>query len=216
VEAVRMVEDLLSDIKDISFINDCIQLSLRTCIPAMGGSLCQFKIDCIKESSTVEHRVTIKLVAENMTLQDAELVPNDVPIDDIVHAAKTISDSVTPVAISKLRGQLDFLVKEIQFRIYCHNIRLAVLECDAKVSRNSFQYSERDQVITVHVFGGIKAFIKIPQNWPVSTSPLKLISMKPLDESAGDISLVMLCKAMEILNTVELSRRQNLLLFIDA
>ncbi|GLJ45734.1 hypothetical protein SUGI_0962480 [Cryptomeria japonica] len=216
IEAIRMVEDLLCDIKDISFVNGCIQLSLKTCIPALGGSLCQFKFDCIKESFAVDHRLLIKTVAENMTLQDAELIPNDVPIDDIVNAAKVRSDPVTAIALAEFRGRFEFLVKEIQFRIYCHNIRLALLEHDAKLSRNSFSYSERDQVITVHVFGGIKAFIKVANSWPVSTSPLKLISLKPLDESAGDISFSMLCKAMEISNSLDMSRRQSLLLFIDA
>lgn len=68
-----MIEDLLCDIKDISFMDSCIQLSLKTCIPAMGGSLCQFKFDYIKEASTINHRLLIKTVAENMTLQDAEV-----------------------------------------------------------------------------------------------------------------------------------------------
>lgn len=216
IDATRVVEDLLCEMKDISFNDGCIKLSLKTYIPAMGGSICQFKIDCIKETSTLEHGLTIKVVTETMALQAAELVPNDVPIDDIVHAAKIMRDSVTPIALLELRSLLVYLVGQIQFRIYCYSIRSAVLKDDAKVSRNSFQYSERDQVITVHVFGGIKAFVKVPQNWPVSMSPLKLLSLKPLDESSGDISLGMLCKAMDILNSLELSRRQNLLLFIDA
>jgi hypothetical protein len=216
IEAAIMFEDLLCEMKVISFTDGCIKLSLKTCIPAMGGSICQFGIDCIKEPSTVEHGLIIKVVTETMSLQAVELIPNDIPIDDIVHAAKMIRDSVTRIALLESRSQLAYLVGQIQFRIYCYSIRSAVLKDDAKASRNSFQYSERDQVIIVHVFGGIKAFIKVPQNWPVSVSALKLLSLKPLDETSGDISLGMLCKAMDILNSLELSRRQKLLLFIDA
>lgn len=216
IEAAIMFEDLLCQMKDISFTDGCIKLSLKTCIPAMGGSICQFGIKCITETSTVEHGLIIKVMTETMALQAAELIPNDVPIDDIVHAAKAIRDSMTRITLLELRSQLAYLVGQIQFRIYCYSIRSAVLKDDAKASRNSFQYSERDQVIIVHVFGGIKAFIKVPQNWPVSISPLKLLSLKPLDETSGDISLGMLCKAMDLLNSLELSRRQNLLLFIDA
>eukprot|EP00252_Welwitschia_mirabilis_P012922 TRINITY_DN28532_c0_g1_i1.p1 TRINITY_DN28532_c0_g1~~TRINITY_DN28532_c0_g1_i1.p1 ORF type:complete len:161 (-),score=21.46 TRINITY_DN28532_c0_g1_i1:73-501(-) len=116
----------------------------------------------------------------------------------------------------ELRGQLEWLTREIRFRIFCYSVRHFVLEYDAKSSRNTFQYSERDQIITVHVIGGIKAFIKVPQNWPVSLSPLKLLSLKPLNEYNSDIPLGILCKSLEILNSLELSRRINVLPFIDA
>lgn len=68
-----MFEDLLCQMKDISFTDGCIKLSLKTCIPAMGGSICQFGIKCITETSTVEHGLIIKVMTETMALQAAEV-----------------------------------------------------------------------------------------------------------------------------------------------
>jgi len=59
--------------------------------------------------------------------------------------------------------------------------------------RHSFEYLDRVETIVAHMVGGVDAFIKFPQGWPVLSSPLKLISLKSSDHSK-EISLTFLCK----------------------
>lgn len=62
------------------------------------------------------------------------------------------------------------------------------------ICRHSFEYSDKDETIILHLVGNIDAFIKIPHSWPVSTSPLKLVSLKNSDFHSKGISLSLLCK----------------------
>lgn len=45
-----------------------------------------------------------------------------------------------------------------------------------------------------HMVGGIDAFIKVSQGWPVYSSPLRLISLKSSSQFSKEISLSFLCK----------------------
>jgi len=72
--------------------------------------------------------------------------------------------------------------------------------------RHSFEYLDRVETIVAHMVGGVDAFIKFPQGWPVLSSPLKLISLKSSDHSK-EISLTFLCK-------VEVSVIFSLFLFL--
>lgn len=66
--------------------------------------------------------------------------------------------------------------------------------------RHSFEYSDRDETVTAHLVGGIDAFIKISLDWPLSSSGLKLISIKSSDKQSKSISLSFLCK-VKVSNT---------------
>lgn len=56
------------------------------------------------------------------------------------------------------------------------------------------EYLVRDEMIVAHVAGGIDAFIKVSQGWPVSSSPLNLTSLKSSDQHSKGVSLSFLCK----------------------
>lgn len=53
---------------------------------------------------------------------------------------------------------------------------------------------DRDEIIVAHMVGGVDAFIKVCQGWPVSNNALKLKSLKSSDQQSKGISLSFLCK----------------------
>ncbi|KAL2249388.1 UNVERIFIED_CONTAM: hypothetical protein Sindi_2412500, partial [Sesamum indicum] len=59
---------------------------------------------------------------------------------------------------------------------------------------HSFEYLDREDVIVAHVVGGVDAFIKLPQGWPLSDLALELISLKSTSQYSKEISLSFLCK----------------------
>lgn len=59
-------------------------------------------------------------------------------------------------------------------------------------SRRSAVYSDKDETITIHLLGGVDAYIDIPDGWPVSDFGLKLISV--MGKNNNNISLDIICK----------------------
>lgn len=59
---------------------------------------------------------------------------------------------------------------------------------------HSFEYLDEDNTIICTMIGGIGAVIKVSQGWPLSDSPLKLISLKNSDHYTKGISLSLICK----------------------
>ncbi|XP_039013575.1 uncharacterized protein LOC120143280 isoform X2 [Hibiscus syriacus] len=86
----------------------------------------------------------------------------------------------------------------------------------AKSYRHCFEYIEKDETIAAHLVEGIDAFIKVSQGWPLSESPLKLLSVKSSDHHSREISLSLLCKVQEMANSLDTNIRQNLSTFVDA
>lgn len=63
-----------------------------------------------------------------------------------------------------------------------------------KPNRHSFDYVEREETIVAHMVGGIDAFVKLPQGWPLTCSGLTLMSLKSSSQYSQQISLTLLCK----------------------
>ncbi|KAK1295558.1 hypothetical protein QJS10_CPA16g00992 [Acorus calamus] len=89
---------------------------------------------------------------------------------------------------------VDGKTEMINVEIFPNDVSISTVVDAVKSSRHSFEYSDRDEIITAHLKGGIKVLIKVCQGWPVSTSPLKLVSVKNSDIYAKDISLSCLSK----------------------
>jgi hypothetical protein len=53
---------------------------------------------------------------------------------------------------------------------------------------------DRDEIIVAHMVGGVDAFMEVSQGWPITNSPLKLVSLKNSNHHAKEISLGFLCK----------------------
>ncbi|KAF5452114.1 hypothetical protein F2P56_027147 [Juglans regia] len=201
-DATEQIEDLMTCLKVIAFTENCIRISLRTYIPKLEGLYQQKIEDCI-EPSEVNHELLVEVMEGTMELKSVEIFPNDVYITDILDAAKSLSKS-----------SLQWFITRIQDRIVLCNLRRLVVET-ANKSRHSFDYLDKDEIIVAHMIGGVDALIKIAQGWPALSSPLKLISLKG-SENSKDLSLTFLCKVEEVVNSLDIHIRQNLLSFYDA
>lgn len=60
--------------------------------------------------------------------------------------------------------------------------------------RHTFEYYDKDETIVAHIAGGIDAFLKVSDSWPLLNSPLKLASLKNSENHSNGISLSLICK----------------------
>ncbi|KAJ6801498.1 uncharacterized protein M6B38_198190 [Iris pallida] len=97
VEAIGQIEDKLSSVKVLGFEGNCIRLSLKTHMASSDGLFLGHKLDCMIEPSVVEHELLIELADKTMELHKAEIFPNDVSLDAIIHSVK--SSSHAPVTM---------------------------------------------------------------------------------------------------------------------
>ncbi|XP_020245895.1 uncharacterized protein LOC109823880 isoform X2 [Asparagus officinalis] len=211
MEAIGQIEDKLSQVKVLEFEDNCIRLSLKTPIPSSESLLLRHKLDYQVEPSTVEHELLIEVVEKTLEVHKVEIFPNDVPLNDIVYTIKSSSN----MPIARNCSALEYLVRHVQHRILICTLRRLLLK-DAKISRHSFEYSDRDETITAHLVGGIDAFIKVTQSWPISDSGLKLVSIKNSNSQSKSISLSFLYKVKELTNSLNIQTRGHLVRFLDA
>ncbi|KAM2623912.1 hypothetical protein TB1_030936 [Malus domestica] len=204
LDDTEKIEDEFTGLKVISFGENCIRLSLRTYIPKLEELVPQQNIADATEPSHVNHELLIELLEGTLDLRNAEIFPNDVYINDILDAAKSLSKS-----------SLQWFVTKVQDRIVLCTMRRLVVK-NANKSRHSLQYLDKDETIVAHVVGEVDAFIKVPQGWPLLSSPLKLIYLKSSDQHSKGISLSFLCKVEELANSLGVQIRQSLSSFVDA
>ncbi|WCJ33165.1 hypothetical protein M5689_014541 [Euphorbia peplus] len=209
MDYVEQIEDALSGLKVIEFDGNCIRLSIQTYLPNLEEVSCQQKIEDAGQPSEINHELLIELISGTMELQDVEIFPNDVYMSDIIDAAKSSRESFSH------RSSLEWFVRGVQDRIVLCTLRRLVVK-SANKSRHSFEYLDRDETIIAHLVGGVEAFIKLCQGWPLSDSPLKLLSLKSSDHHSKEISLSFLCKVEEMVNSLEIDVRINLMSFADA
>ncbi|WMV48314.1 hypothetical protein MTR67_041699 [Solanum verrucosum] len=170
-----------------------------------------------------------------------QIFPNDVSISDITDTAKSLSvrrkwylisyfgsnfqhensHSATdyrqvyfPVGVLENRSSLEWFVKRVQDRIVLSTLRRFLVK-SANSSRHSFDYVDRDETIVAHMVGGIDAFIKLPQGWPLTSSGLTLVSLKSSSQYSQQISLTLLCKVAEVANSLDTNARQTISGFTD-
>ncbi|KAL4192653.1 hypothetical protein AMTRI_Chr06g173130 [Amborella trichopoda] len=208
LEAIQQVEDLLFGVKVIEFEKNCIRLSLKTSIPTSWDSL------CFIESCVTPHELLIELDGM-FELKGVEIFPNDVYICDIVNAAWSQRNSAFSAPMLDLSNPLEWLVRRVQQRILLCTQRRLFLK-DLNTSRYLFRYLDKEDIITAQLMGNIHAYIKVPQNWPLSSCSLKLISIKFSDSHSLENSLGFLCRVEELANSLDVERRNHLLRFVEA
>ncbi|XVE81283.1 hypothetical protein DITRI_Ditri15bG0051500 [Diplodiscus trichospermus] len=214
LDAVEQIEEALTGLKVIGFDGNCIRLSLQTFIPKVEGLLCQNMIEDIAEPSEMNHELLVEIMDGTMEVKNVEMFPNDVYIGDIIDAAKSFRQLSSNLMAEKIRSLLEWFVGKVQDRIILSTLRRFIVKNTNK-SRHSFEYLERDETIIAHLVGGIDAFIKVSQGWPLSKSPLKLLSVKSSDHCSRGISLSLLCKVEEMANSLDMHIQQNLSTFVD-
>ncbi|XP_050219542.1 uncharacterized protein LOC126669938 [Mercurialis annua] len=214
VDAVEQIEEAFSGLKVIEFDGSYIRLSLQTYLPKFEDLMCQHKIEDA-EPSEVIHEFLIEVVSESMELRNVEMFPNDIYIADIIDAAKSFRQLISDSAILETRFSLAWFLRTVQDRIIQCTLRRLVVK-SANKSRHSLEYLDRDETIVAHLVGGIDAFIKLCQGWPISRSPVKLITLKSLDHHTKEISLSFLCRVEEAVNSLDIDMRLNLVSFVEA
>ncbi|XWS35166.1 hypothetical protein CRYUN_Cryun21dG0102500 [Craigia yunnanensis] len=168
----------------------------------------------IAEPYEMNHELLVEIMDGTMEVKNVEMFPNDVYIGDIIDAAKSFRQLSSNLIAQETRSSLEWLVGKVQDRIILSTLRRFIVKSTNK-SRHSFLYLERDETVVAHLVGRIDAFIKVSQGWPLSKSPLKLLSVKSSDHHSRGISLGLLCKVEEIANSLNMHIRQNLSTFVD-
>ncbi|KAB5520847.1 hypothetical protein DKX38_025166 [Salix brachista] len=135
------------------------------------------------------------------------MFPNDIYIGDIVDAAKSFRfietvlhcrrQMFSQLALMETSSSLEWFVRKAQDRIIQSTLRRLVAK-SASTSRQSVEYLDRDEIIVAHLVGGVDAFMEVSQGWPITNSPLKLVSLKSSNHHAKEISLGFLCKVENI------------------
>ncbi|XP_021856087.2 uncharacterized protein [Spinacia oleracea] len=210
IEAIENIEEALTGLKVIDFEENTIKVSLKTYIPE--GVMCQLNAEDYIKQSEVNHELLIEVVNGTMDLKNVEIFPNDVYIGEIAEATKTFSKLFT--VVPQTRSSLGWFLQKVQDRIAMCTIRQLVVK-SANKSRHSFEYLDKDELIIAHMNGGIDAFIKPSQGWPLSASPLKLVSFRSSNQNSKDISLSLLSKVEEMANSFDLNIRESITNFVD-
>ncbi|XP_039013574.1 uncharacterized protein LOC120143280 isoform X1 [Hibiscus syriacus] len=216
LDALEQIENALTGLKVIGFDGNFIRLSLQTYIPKVEGVLWQIMIEDIDEPSEITHELLLEIIDDGtMEVKNVEMFPNDVYIGDILDAAKSYRQLSSNLLTREPWSSLEWFVGKMQDRIILSTSRRSVVK-SANKSRHCFEYIEKDETIAAHLVEGIDAFIKVSQGWPLSESPLKLLSVKSSDHHSREISLSLLCKVQEMANSLDTNIRQNLSTFVDA
>ncbi|KAK6161706.1 hypothetical protein DH2020_005087 [Rehmannia glutinosa] len=213
-EVVEKIEDALTGLRVIEVERNNIRLSLKTYIPYLETVLRQQDIENVVEPLEMNHELMIETLDGTWELKHVEIFPNDVYIGEIFDAAKTFRETLSTFAVIETRSSLEFFVRRVQDRIALSSLRRFVVK-NANKSRQSFEYLDREDIIVAHVVGGVDAFIKLPQGWPLSDLALELISLKSTSQYSKEISLSFLCKIMEVANSLNKHVRQNISSFAD-
>ncbi|CAI9265844.1 unnamed protein product [Lactuca saligna] len=201
-EDVLKIEDLLTGLKVIEYEGNRINLSLRTYIPET-------------EMAEQIHELSIEFLDATLELKNAEIFPNDVYIGEIIDTAKSFAHQFSLVPIFENKTSLEWFVRRVQDRIILNTLRKSLVK-DANKSRHSIEYIDRDEMIIGHMVDGVDAFIKPSQGWPMTTSPLKLLSLKGSTQSSKEVTFSFLCKVEEMVNSLDVKVCQNLSTFMDA
>ncbi|KAF6166368.1 hypothetical protein GIB67_034919 [Kingdonia uniflora] len=214
INAIEWIQDAMTGLKIIEFGGNCIRLSLTTFIPTLEDLLGSQKVEYAKAPFALNHELLIEVMDETMELKNAELFPNDVFIGEIVDAAKLRQFSPS-LSVSETRSSIEWLVRQVQQRFILCTLRRSLVK-NANNSRHSYEYFDKDEIIAVHMVGGIDVFIKIPQCWPILDSALKLFSLKSSDNCSKEISLSFLCNVEELVNSLDIQIQKNLTKFVSA
>ncbi|PIN23475.1 hypothetical protein CDL12_03803 [Handroanthus impetiginosus] len=215
LEAVEKFEDALTGLRIIEIEGNSIRLSLKTYIPYLESVLRHQDIESVIEPIELNHELIIETVQGTWELKDVEIFPNDVYIGEIIDAAKSFRQLYPLFSVIKTRSSLEWFVRRVQDRIALSSLRRFVVK-HSKKSRHSFEYLDREDMLVAHVVGGVDAFIKLPQGWPLSDLPLELISLKSTSQYSKEISLSFLCKIVEAANSLNPHLRRNISSFVDS
>ncbi|KAK1435363.1 hypothetical protein QVD17_01124 [Tagetes erecta] len=202
IESLFMIEDILTGLEVIEYEDNRINLSLRTFIPEI-------------EIPEQNHELAIEIFEGTLELKNAEIFPNDVYIGEIIDAAKSFEHQFSILPMFEKKTSLEWFIRRIQDKIVLSTLRKSLVKAASK-SRDSIEYIDKDETIVAHMVDGVDAFIKVPQGWPMSTSPLKLTSLKTSSQTSKEVTFSFLCRVEEMVNSLDVHVCQNISTFMDA
>ncbi|GMH08040.1 hypothetical protein Nepgr_009880 [Nepenthes gracilis] len=214
-EAIAKIEEAFTGLKVIEFEGNCLKLLLRTYIPNVEGLMCHQQLEDVVEPSELNHEILVEVMDGTLELKNVEIFPNDVYIVDIVEAAASFRKVNSGLSLLEMRCSLEWFLQKAQDRIIMCTLRQRMVKAGSK-SRHSLEYLDKDDLIIAHMVVGVDAFIKLSQGWPLSTSALKLVSLKSSGHNAREISWSLLCKVEEVANSLDCTVRANITQFVDA
>ncbi|XP_076924524.1 uncharacterized protein LOC143586999 [Bidens hawaiensis] len=199
-EGLVKMEDALTGLKVIEYDGNRISLSIRTYLPEV-------------EMAEQNHELAIELLDDTLELKNAEIFPNDVYIGEIIGAAQSMAHQFSLLPISE--NSLGFFVQRVQEKIVLSTLRKSLVKAASK-SRHFIEYADKDEIIIAHLVDGVEACIKVSPGWPITSSPLKLLSLKASSQSSKEVTFSFLCKVEERVNSLDGQVCQNLSTFVDA
>ncbi|VYS58453.1 unnamed protein product [Arabidopsis thaliana] len=214
-DAAEQVEDALTGLKVLEFDGNFIRLQLRTYIPKLDGLLGQHKFEHTTEPSELIHELLIYLKDKTTEITKFEMFPNDIYIGDIIEAPDSFRQVRLHSAVLDTRSSVQWVVAKVQDKIISTTLRKDFV-MSSKTIRYTFEYYDKDETIVAHIAGGIDAFLKVSDGWPLLNTPLKLASLKNSDNQSKGFSLSLISKLEELANSLDLETRQNLSGFMDA
>ncbi|OAP03090.1 hypothetical protein AXX17_AT3G26230 [Arabidopsis thaliana] len=210
MEEKRMI---LKSLEDLDSLRK--RLQLRTYIPKLDGLLGQHKFEHTTEPSELIHELLIYLKDKTTEITKFEMFPNDIYIGDIIEAPDSFRQVRLHSAVLDTRSSVQWVVAKVQDKIISTTLRKDFV-MSSKTIRYTFEYYDKDETIVAHIAGGIDAFLKVSDGWPLLNTPLKLASLKNSDNQSKGFSLSLISKLEELANSLDLETRQNLSGFMDA
>ncbi|KAG7626416.1 hypothetical protein ISN45_At03g025700 [Arabidopsis thaliana x Arabidopsis arenosa] len=179
------------------------------------GLLGQHKFEHTTEPSELIHELLIYLKDKTTEITKFEMFPNDIYIGDIIEAPDSFRQVRLHSAVLDTRSSVQWVVAKVQDKIISTTLRKDFV-MSSKTIRYTFEYYDKDETIVAHIAGGIDAFLKVSDGWPLLNTPLKLASLKNSDNQSKGFSLSLISKLEELANSLDLETRQNLSGFMDA
>ncbi|XP_078156401.1 uncharacterized protein LOC144552156 [Carex rostrata] len=211
VDTLAEASSFLSDVKVLEAKDNSIRLFITGPTFTSDMLLMGQKLDfSIEKPINTDHELLIEFAEGNMELKKMEIFPDDVSLNETFDMLKS-SCRDFHLADTPFLGSV---VRLIQHQILLCTTRRLMLK-DANKSRHSFEYSERDKMVTVHFVGGIDAFIEVPLNWPLTSAAPVLLSIKNSSSHSQNLTLTLVGRVKALANSLE-HPRHHLVRFANA
>ncbi|KAJ4762293.1 RNA-directed DNA polymerase (reverse transcriptase)-related family protein [Rhynchospora pubera] len=211
VDLLAEASSMLSHIKVLEVKDNCLRLFLIGPVLTSDAILLGHKLDFgIEKPVNSDHELLLEFSEETMELKKMEIFPDDVPLNEIFEMIKSSRWDFHLADTS----YFEYIVRLVQNQILLSTTRRLALK-DANKSRHSFEYSDRDKMVTVHLVGGVDAFIEVPLNWPLSSAALALLSIKDSSSQSQNLTLPLVGHVKARANSLE-HPRHHLVRFADA
>lgn len=167
-----------------------------------------------------EHILVIKLDTTTMTIEAVQLLPEDIPYEDLVADAKALS-ALHEASLLVDGGQgwskqiLRFITR-IRHRIYANILRNATISVSAKDPRYKLKYLPEANLVIATLPGSVTADIAIPHGWPNPGFFLHLNSLLPSAKGRDLQPSGVLQQCVDLANSSPGSQRSDILQFLQA